>query len=134
MAVGNTPPSPHHVLIVEDDPAVRWTLAIALQKRGLECDVAESGREAMELLKRNGARYCTVILDLNVPSPDGFDIARYIQQNHADVPVIVASGYPDLRERIAAAEIGPVVKLIMAKPIDVATVAEIAHGECARGR
>src|SRR5205085_11530661 len=93
----------HRVLVVEDDWSTRWLVANAFQKQGIEADVAESGREAMALLKYNGLKYCSVVLDLNVPPPNGIEIARFITQTLPDLPVIALSGYADLAERLKSA-------------------------------
>src|SRR5712691_11165712 len=90
----------HRVLIIDDEPAVRWTIAIPFQRRGVDTDVAESGKEAIRLLSRDKCDYCSVLLDLNIPPPDGVEIARFIRDNCSGIPVIVISGYPDLAARI----------------------------------
>lgn len=122
------PKKHHRILIVEDDPAVRWMLAILFQRHGVETDVAESGREAVRLLERQ-IRYCAVLLDLRVPPPDGIEIARHIRDNVPDTPVVVISGYPDLIAKIGNADLGSVVKLIVMKPIDSAFLVRYVHGD-----
>ncbi len=64
------PKTLHWILIVEDDPALRWTLAVLFQRYGVDTDVAETGTEAVRLLSLDGRRYCAVLLDLNIPPPD----------------------------------------------------------------
>jgi DNA-binding NtrC family response regulator len=59
----------HRVLIIDDESAVRWTIAIPFQRRGVETGVAESGKEAIRLLGRKDCEYCCVMLDLNIPPP-----------------------------------------------------------------
>ena len=118
----------HRILIVDDESAVRWTLAIPFQRRGLETDVAESGKEAVGLLTRLKCNYCCVLLDLNIPPPDGLEIARFVRDNCPELPVIVISGYPDLAERIKSADIGNVVKLVLMKPVDPDFLVRYVHG------
>jgi DNA-binding response OmpR family regulator len=122
----------HRVLVVEDDWSTRWLVANAFQKRGIEADVAESGREALTLLKHNGVKYCSVVLDLNVPPPNGIEIAQFIMQSLPDLPVIVLSGYPDLAERLKATGLGTVVKLILVKPVEGEVLVAQVHGFCGR--
>lgn len=124
------PDGGHRVLIVEDDWSTRWLIANAFQRKGLESDVAESGREAMTLLKHHGPKYCTVLLDLNVPPPDGVEVARFITQNIPDLPVIVLSGYSDLTERLKSAGLGKSLKLVLMKPVEPQTLVAQVHSFC----
>ena len=123
-----TPPE-HRILIVDDEPSVRWLLAIAFDRQGIESDVAESGREAVALLTRTRFRYCCVVLDLNIPPPDGIEVAKFIHQKCRDLPVVVVSGHSDLAERIRNAEFGSVVKRIVMKPIDTSALVRFVHSE-----
>ncbi len=118
----------HRVLIIDDEPAVRWTIAIPFQRRGVDTDVAESGKEAIRLLSRDKCDYCSVLLDLNIPPPDGVEIARFIRDNCSGIPVIVISGYPDLAERIKNEDLGSVVKLVLIKPVDPDFLVRYVHG------
>ncbi|HYS56304.1 MAG TPA: response regulator [Thermoanaerobaculia bacterium] len=121
------PLTKHRILVIEDEPSVRWTLALLFQRHGIETDVAESGREAISLLGRG--EYCCVLLDLNIPPPDGFELAKYIHDNSPDTPVVVVSGYPDLAARIKNADLGPVVRMILAKPVDTTFLSRHVHGD-----
>jgi len=118
----------HRVLIIDDEPVVRWTIAIPFQRRGVETDVAESGKEAIRLLGRVDCDYCCVLLDLNIPPPAGVDIARYIRDNCPGVPVIIISGYPDLAERLKDEDLGSAVKLVLMKPVDPDFLVRYVHG------
>jgi DNA-binding response OmpR family regulator len=80
----------HHVLVVEDDPAGRYSITIALEKKQMEVIVAEDGVEALTWLKAN--EFCVVILDLVLPKVDGYGVIRYILDNKPDVPIIVVTG------------------------------------------
>jgi DNA-binding NtrC family response regulator len=118
----------HRILIVDDEPAVRWTLAIPFQRRGVETDVAESGKEAVGLLTRAKCDYCCVLLDLNIPPPDGVEIARFIHETCPELPVVIISGYPDLAERIENAKLAGLVRLVLMKPVDPEFLVRYVHG------
>lgn len=118
----------HLVLIVDDDPAIRFLFARAFERNGIDTYVAENGREAKGLLERKHCDFCAVLLDLNIPAPDGIEIAKYIRDICSDLPVVVISGHPDLAERIADEDLGAVVKVILMKPVDTTFLAEYVHG------
>ena len=68
----------HRILLVEDHTASRTTLAILLETSGYEVDTAANGREAVELLARQG--YDVVVSDIQMPAMDGIELYRHIQQ------------------------------------------------------
>src|SRR4051794_30565608 len=56
------------ILVVEDDPALRETVRLALQDVGHQVAVAAEGAEALDSLQRG--HYCTLLLDLLLPGLD----------------------------------------------------------------
>ena len=119
----------HEVLIVDDDSSVRALISIIFERNGIEAKVAESGREAMALLARSGDRFCAVILDLDVPEPNGIQIAGFIGANHPTLPVIAISGHADLADRLRQKNLGSVVRLILHKPLNPALLVDYIHGD-----
>ncbi len=59
------------ILIVDDDPDIRETLALLLEAEGHDVVCAAHGAEALQLL-RGGVRPCVILLDLMMPVMDGF--------------------------------------------------------------
>ena len=119
--------------MVDDDFAARGLLSLAFERAGIDVDVAEDGVQAVDLLARNGANYCTVVLDLHIPPPDGIDVARHIALTFPGLPVIVVSGRPDLSVQLHdGTEISRTVKLLISKPVDPTTVADVVHSHCLR--
>jgi two-component system nitrogen regulation response regulator NtrX len=79
------------VLIVDDNPAMAEQYAYDLRRlRGDETLVAPGGREALELLAHEPVD--CVILDLEMPGMDGFEVLRAIERLGLRVPVIVYTG------------------------------------------
>jgi CheY-like chemotaxis protein len=95
----------HSVLVVDDDPDLRDTVADALEYDGIDVKVAENGRVALDMLLA-GARPHVILLDLMMPEMDGWTF-RAEQQKHpaiASIPVVVFSAYgmPDTAQRMGA--------------------------------
>ncbi len=92
--VDPTLPPGTHVLIVEDDEAVRNFLREALQTAGLVAITAANGQDALEL---DAARAADVYLIDVVLAGDlsGRDTARSILARHPDAPILFMSGYTE---------------------------------------
>jgi DNA-binding response OmpR family regulator len=78
------------LLIVEDDESLRRILARHLRSHGYHVDEAASAEEAVSLLG-GGARPAVVILDLNLPGDNGWDLLRGPAFAAAGSPAIVVA-------------------------------------------
>jgi CheY-like chemotaxis protein len=103
------------VLIVEDDHAVRDTLAELLLEEGHRVAVACNGKEALEYLHGNPAPGL-ILLDLMMPIVDGWQFRAAQQENPLwqEIPVIVISAIADL-QRVEPLH----VEAVLRKPLDL---------------
>ena len=93
------------VLIVDDVPAMAEQYAYDLKRlRGYETLVAQSGRTALESLTRDAVD--CVILDLEMPGMDGFEVLRAVERLGLRVPVIVYTGTGDYDRCAQAIRLG----------------------------
>lgn len=74
------------IFIIEDEAAIREELAQLLQKYGYECACSEDFQNIGRLALASQADL--ILLDINLPYQDGFQICRYIRQN-STVPIII---------------------------------------------
>jgi len=84
------------VLVVDDDPDVRESLALLLAE-SYEVATASDGREAMVQLEQ--ATFAAVLLDLMMPVMDGEAVVAEMRARGMTSPVVLASAAPDLRDR-----------------------------------
>lgn len=79
------------ILVIDDDPGVRMLCRIAFRADGDEVVEAASGREGLELLA--SVAVDAVILDVMLPSINGFEVLRRIRENTetSDLPVVLLS-------------------------------------------
>lgn len=76
--------------IVEDDPAVRDSLKLLLEMRGHEVEAFACGAD---LLACGDAKHCDcMILDVDLPGDDGFEILAKLRERGVETPVIFVSG------------------------------------------
>lgn len=117
------------VLLVEDNPENRYLATLLLEAEGYEVVGAENGLAA--LLAAGKTDFAFVLLDLQLPDLDGFEVARRIRAAGlaADVPIIAVSAFAmacDRRQAIAAGCTG-----YLEKPIDAE--AFVAQVRCLAG-
>jgi two-component system phosphate regulon response regulator PhoB len=87
------------ILIVDDQPDIARALAMLLEDSGYHAEVADSGRQALEKLRRSTPQ--AVILDMMMPDIDGSAVLRAMRSDPAmhDIPVVVFSA-DSSRQRI----------------------------------
>ncbi len=107
------------MLVVDDDADIRELVAEALEDAGYAVETADNGIEALEMVGRTVP--AGIVLDIWMPSLDGFDFMRTLRANEKtrDVPVVaISAAYPER----AAHDLG--VQEFLAKPFDVAALLE----------
>src|ERR1700761_9509436 len=91
------------VLLVEDDPAARHGLELALRRLGYEVRAAETGEAALRDLSNTAAD--VVVLDLMLPGLDGFEVCRRLRRG-SDIPVIMLTARGDDLDIVGGLEAG----------------------------
>jgi DNA-binding response OmpR family regulator len=89
------------VLVVDDEPAIRESLAFALRRDGFGIAEAATLREA----EQRGAGADLIILDLVLPDGSGLDFLRALRAR-SDVPVIVLTSRDEETDRVVGLEMG----------------------------
>lgn len=114
-------------LVAEDDKATRVLVIRILEREGFEVDNAGDGQDAIDLVRKKD--YALIVLDLRMPSVDGYGVLRYIRQYRPTNlrRVVVTTALPP--KEVAMYCEGDVCE-ILPKPFDIDDLARIAH-ECA---
>ena len=92
------------MLIVDDEPAARTTLAILLRKRGHRVVQAEGVREAAKVL--GGCAFDLVVTDLRMPDGDGLEVLRTAKAHCPEVVVILLTAYAEWESAKEAMRLG----------------------------
>jgi two-component system, OmpR family, response regulator MprA len=92
------------VLVVDDDAAVRRSLAHALGRDGYEVAVAADGRTALaELAAR---RHDAVVLDVLMPEPNGLQVCQRLRHRGDTTPVLMLTARDLVEDRVAGLDAG----------------------------
>jgi CheY-like chemotaxis protein len=118
------------LLLCDDSPIERLALAHYLRSSGFEVDEAGDGKSALQFLKHR--QIDLLLLDLQMPEVDGFDVLNYVAEHRKSLPVVLLSGMPpdeiqgkmdSLKER----ELPP----LLLKPVDPEQLVEIVEMQLA---
>jgi DNA-binding NtrC family response regulator len=119
------------VLVVDDVPAMAEQYAYDLKRVGrYSTSIAAGGDEALELLAREPID--CVVLDLEMPGTDGFEVLRRLQQRGIETPVIVYTGTGSYDRCVQAVRLGAYGFIDKAEPIE--RVVQEIENAVARGR
>jgi CheY-like chemotaxis protein len=103
-----------HILVVDDDPALRALYQVLLKSYGYSSDTAENGRFALTKLKQTS--YDAVLLDYMMPGITGLTVLQHIQEHHPSTPVVMITGYID--GQMAARALAAGARACLYKPFD----------------
>ena len=92
------------ILIVDDEEVIRKSLFDVLKKRGYEVHLASSGRETLDILRRNIIDL--ILLDIRLPDVDGIEILRKVKEFDNEILVIMMTAYADIQTAVAAMKSG----------------------------
>lgn len=109
-------PRPRRLLVVEDNDLARRQLQQLLQADPLlQVDAVGDGEEALQKLLQHN--YSIVITDMRMPSLDGMELIKAVQQRGLPVTLIVTTGHGSIDEAVEAMQRG--VYDFLTKPIDI---------------
>jgi len=108
------------VLVVEDDPQLRSSLADGLSSRGHDALTAADGRSGMAAVTRD--RPDVVVLDLSLPVLHGLEVCRRLRAAGDQVPILALTAHGSAEDRVAALDAG--ADAYLAKPVSADEVAD----------
>jgi DNA-binding response OmpR family regulator len=93
-----------HVLVVEDDPAISRFLVRGLREEQYRVDLAEDGPAAETLAA--GGLYDAIVLDVQLPGFNGFELCRRLRRANIDTPVLMLTARDAVPDRITGLDAG----------------------------
>lgn len=135
----NPQPDPFVILLAEDEPADAHLVQAALAESGIAADLhhVRDGREALEFLRHQGARFAQaprpslILLDLNMPRMDGRECLAELKADSQlrDIPVVILTTSEAERDVVVAYHLGASGYITKAMNIDtfIATIGQLGH-------
>ena len=109
------------IMVVDDEPAARISLAEILRLEGYKVATAASGEEALSLLNKGGP-FDMAILDIKMPGIDGLEATRIVRVQHPNTVIILLTAFGTLETAIEAIRQGASDYLL--KPCSIPEILE----------
>lgn len=90
----------YRILFLEDEPTIREVLTEYMRISGYEVVEADSGEQAIELLKQS--MFDMAVLDIMVPGIDGYGVLSFIKEQYPDMAVIMLTALEDEKSQVKA--------------------------------
>ena len=92
------------ILVVDDDAAVRDSLARTLRFEGYQVDTAHDGQEALDAVRADEPD--AIVLDINMPVLDGLHTCRQLRADGVLLPVLMLTARTGVSDRVAGLDAG----------------------------
>lgn len=92
------------ILVAEDEQKIADTLKLGLSEHGYETDVAYNGKIALKLFETHP--YNLVVLDINLPLIDGYELCKIIRSHDEQIPIVMLTALSTLNDKIEGYEAG----------------------------
>ena len=92
------------VLVVDDEPSIVDAISMALRHQGFGVESADTGQDALEQVRR--WRPHVMVLDVMLPDMEGFEVARRLAAEHAEVPILFLSARNKTVDKVRGLTVG----------------------------
>lgn len=93
-----------HILVTDDERAIRSTLKEILEFEGYTVSTAESGAEALEIIAKETIHL--MFLDIKMKGMDGLETLKKLRETGSEIPVVMISGHGTIEIAVEATKYG----------------------------
>ena len=122
-------PAPLAVLIVDDEPLIRWSLRQALRDRGHSVEAAATGVDAVNEIVKAGRPFDVVVLDYRLPDRQDLTLLEDVRRLSPDSVVVMMTAFGDDNMRTGAMARG--ARAVVDKPFQVTSVVSLIESAAA---
>ena len=112
-----------HILFVDDDAQICDSQKKALELIGYTVTAIQDSRAAEEIFSKNPDQFDVVILDLNMPQLNGFELAERIFKIRSNIPAILTTGFAELIDHKKIEELG--FQALLLKPYRIDDISSL---------
>src|SRR5512136_1903521 len=104
----------HSILIIDDEPNLRRSLGLILQRAGYAVTTASDAAEALDVLQAGA--YDLTFLDIKLPDQNGIQLLPQLRELYPEMPIVILTAHATLDTAIGAVRLG--ARDYLLKPID----------------
>jgi len=116
-------PGLKHVLVIDDEPAIRELLNLTLSRMGLNVTTVEDLAAARRALMSAEFSFC--LTDMRLPDGNGLDLVREIAENYPELPTAVITAHGKVEDAVHALKLGAFD--FVSKPVDLAVLRKLVN-------
>ena len=93
-----------HILIIEDEKKIADTIRLGLSEQGYEAEVAYDGHIGLKIFQ--SGHFDLIILDINLPGINGFELCKLIRKSNEKVPVLMLTSMSQMSNKVEGYDAG----------------------------
>ena len=97
-------PAVPHILVIDDDHAIRDACSDVLEPDGYRITLSKDGQSGLQLIQEHG--FDLILLDLKMPGIDGMDVLQKVKADDPDTVVVVITAYGTIEAAVQAMKLG----------------------------
>ena len=113
----------NYILLVEDNSLNCELIVKLLEDCSITIEIANNGKEAVEMFQSNPKKYKLILMDLQMPIMDGFEATKIIREKNKDVPIIALTANVRKEDIVKTKEIG--MNEHLGKPLDINSLFQV---------
>jgi CheY-like chemotaxis protein len=117
---------PLHVLVVDDEPLIRWSVTETLAGLGSDVEQANSAAAALQAITTNALAFDVIVMDLRLPDMNDLSLLATIRQLLPDAAVVLMTAFSTPEIMTEARRLG--VRGVLQKPFELTELASLVMG------
>ena len=114
---------PLHVLVVDDEPLIRWSVTETLADLGLDVEQADCAASALQAITTTALPFDVIVLDLRLPDMRDLSLLATIRQLLPETPVVLMTAFGTPEVMFTARQLG--VRAVLNKPFELSELSRV---------
>jgi CheY-like chemotaxis protein len=118
---------PRHILVVDDEPLIRWSVSESLSELGYDVEQAADAQSALRKVTTTTLPFSTVVLDLRLPDMSDLSLLATLRQLLPEATLILMTAFGTPEILAAAEDLGA---MVINKPFELTDLRRLVAGFC----